>query len=97
MGLLSQLLLGYYKTTVDSFKRRAPMFAPSTREELVADGCLDVLEAVEFSGLSRSKLYSEMDLGRLCYVIRGRWRLIPKRELKRYLADGLRGGQAVER
>ncbi len=72
------------------------MITTST-EDLLAEGCLGVPEAVEFSGLSRSMLYAEMEKGRLRYILRGRRRLIPKRELLRYLGEGLRGGQPAER
>ncbi len=63
--------------------------------ELLADGCLGIREAAAFSGLSRSTLYAAMDRGHLRFVTRGRRRLIPKRELIRYLSEGLRGRAAV--
>ena len=68
----------------------APFFDP---EEALADGCLSVSEGVEFSGLSRATLYAEMDRGALVFVKVGRRRLIPKRSLVRFLAEGLRGGK----
>lgn len=59
------------------------------RAELLADGCITVLEAAKFSGLGKSTLYELMDAGRLAYVRVGRARRIPKRELLRFLAGQL--------
>lgn len=59
------------------------------RAELLADGCITVLEAAKFSGLGKSTLYELMDAGRLAYVRVGRARRIPKRELMRFLAGQL--------
>jgi len=59
------------------------------RAELLADGCITVLEAAKFSGLGKSTLYELMDAGRLAYVRVGRARRIPKRELVRFLAGQL--------
>lgn len=63
-------------------------------EELLRDGTLDIRRAAEFSGLSRSKLYQDMEAGRLPFLKVGRRRLIPKRGLLTYLARSLRGGEA---
>jgi excisionase family DNA binding protein len=50
------------------------------------DGALAIKNAVKFSGVSRSLLYDAMRRGELAFVrIRSR-RLIPKRELVRWLA-----------
>ena len=59
------------------------------RAELLADGCITVLEAAKFSGLGKTTLYELMDAGRLAYVRVGRARRIPKRELVRFLAGQL--------
>lgn len=59
------------------------------RAELLADGCITVLEAAKFSGLGKSTLYELMDAGRLAYVRVGRARRIPRRELVRFLASQL--------
>ena len=59
------------------------------RENLCADGLLSVAESSDFSGLSLRFLYYEMGRGNLRYVHRGRRRLIPKRALVNYLAEGL--------
>jgi len=59
------------------------------RAELLADGCITVLEAAKFSGLGKTTLYELMDAGRLAYVRVGRARRIPKRELMRFLAGQL--------
>jgi len=59
------------------------------RAELLADGCITVLEAAKFSGLGKTTLYGLMETGRLAYVRVGRARRIPKRELIRFLAEQL--------
>lgn len=61
-------------------------------EQLVQEGVRTVQEATQFTRLSRSKLYAEMEAGRLAYVTVGRRRLIPMRALTEMLARGLRGG-----
>ena len=58
--------------------------------ELLGDGAIAVAEAVRFSGLSRATLYSAMSDGDLAYIKRGRRRLIPRRALVAWLADGLK-------
>ena len=65
-------------------------------EELLADGALGVNAAVKFSGISRSELYALMGDGELKFCKRGRRRLIPKRALVRFLADGLQGGGGAD-
>lgn len=57
--------------------------------ELLADGLITVGEAVKFSGLGKTTIYSLMDAGRLAYVRVGRARRIPRRELIRFLAGQL--------
>ncbi len=57
--------------------------------EVLADGAVTVTEAVRFSGLSRATLYATMSEGGLAYIKRGRRRLIPRRALVAWLADGL--------
>jgi excisionase family DNA binding protein len=61
------------------------------REEVVRDGAVDVPEACRFTGLGRSFLYQLLEKGALLYVKRGRRRLIPRTELVRLLAEGLKG------
>jgi excisionase family DNA binding protein len=61
------------------------------REEVVRDGAVDVPEACRFTGLGRSFLYQLMEKGALLYLKQGRRRLIPRTELVRLLAEGLRG------
>ena len=58
-------------------------------EELLEDGCLSIAEAVEFSRLSRSQLYEHIRAGDLRTIKNGRRRLIPRRALIRFLAEGL--------
>lgn len=62
-------------------------------EDIVKDGLVTIPEAQSFTRLSRSKLYLEMDAGRLAYVTLGRRRLIPKRALIEMAAHGLRNGK----
>lgn len=61
----------------------------STPDDVLADGCLSVREAVKFSGLSRAELYLRMGDGRLAYVKHGVRRLIPKKSLVELLAANL--------
>jgi excisionase family DNA binding protein len=60
--------------------------------ELMRDGTLSIPDAVEFSGLGRSKIYELMEGGRLPYVKEGARRLIPKLALQELLAQRLVGG-----
>ena len=59
------------------------------REELVSDGLAKVNEAAEFLRIGRSKLYEEMDAGRLVYAKFGRSRRIPWRAIREYAANSL--------
>jgi excisionase family DNA binding protein len=59
------------------------------RENLIADGLATVKDAEGFLKIGRSKLYEEMDAGRLTYCKFGRARRIPWREIRRYAADSL--------
>ncbi len=68
--------------------------AEAEAEELLRDGALSVAEAETFTGLGKSELYQAMGAGELPYVQRGRRRLIPRRALAQWLAQGLRGGAA---
>ena len=54
--------------------------------EQVADGALNINEAVQFSRISRAELYRLMDRGELSFVKYGRRRLIPKNALRELLA-----------
>jgi hypothetical protein len=65
--------------------------------EMVADGCLSVRQAVEFSGIKRTRLFELISSGRLVTFLEGRNRVIPKRELQRYLAERLEEEQAKQR
>ncbi len=58
--------------------------------ELLADGALSVAAAAEFASLSRASLYEAMQRGELLYLKRGRRRLIPKRALVLWLAEGFK-------
>jgi excisionase family DNA binding protein len=57
--------------------------------ELVEGGLLTIAQAEEFSGLSRSGLYSLMERGALAYVKLGKRRLIPRRALVALAERGL--------
>lgn len=62
-------------------------------DALVAEGATGPAEAARFLGICRSKLYQEMDAGRIPYLKVGTRRLIPKAALRRYLAERLRETQ----
>ena len=57
--------------------------------ELAADGAVGVDEAAAFLGLGRTNMYSLMKSGELLFVNIGARRLIPRVELRRYLAAQL--------
>jgi excisionase family DNA binding protein len=59
------------------------------REELIQDGLAKVDEASKFLRIGRSKLYQEMDAGRLAYAKIGRSRRIPWRAVRQFAADSL--------
>ena len=61
-------------------------------QALVQDGLLTVPEAIAFLRLSRSTLYSLMDVGELAYIRIGRARRIPRRALVDLAATHLSGG-----
>ena len=58
-------------------------------EALLADGCMSISEAVAFSRLSRSRLYEHIRAGDFPTVKDGRRRLVPRRGLIRFLAEGI--------
>jgi excisionase family DNA binding protein len=62
-------------------------------EALVHDGVFTVPQALEFAGLKRASLYKLMAEGVLRFVRHGNRRLIPRRELRRLLAERLQGGK----
>ena len=64
----------------------------TTPETLVRDGLLTVPEAIAFLRLSRSTLYSLMELGELAYIQIGRARRIPKQALVDLAIMHLKGG-----
>lgn len=61
-------------------------------KKLLEDGAMRILDAVAWSGIGRSKLYSAMASGTLPFVQHGSRRLIPKRGLRDYLAERLDDG-----
>ena len=65
-----------------------PVDSDLSAEELLADGCLSIPEAVAFSRLSRSQLYVHIRAGDFPTVKNGRRRLVPRRALIRFLAEG---------
>lgn len=64
----------------------------TVRETLVRDGLLTITEAIAFLRLSRSTLYSLMDVGELAYIRIGRARRIPGSALVDLAATRLKGG-----
>ena len=59
--------------------------------ELLADGAMQIADAVQWSGIGRSRLYAAMASGHLPFVRYGGRRLIPRRCLRDYLAKHLEG------
>jgi excisionase family DNA binding protein len=59
--------------------------------DLTTDGFVDVSEAAEFLGVSRSALYQLMGNGALRYAKFGRSRRIPRRALRDYAANCIVG------
>lgn len=59
------------------------------REQLIEDGLATVKDAAKFLSIGRSKLYEEMDAGRLSYCRFGRSRRIPWRAIRQYAVDSL--------
>lgn len=57
------------------------------------DGAMSIAEAVIFSGLGRSTLYTLMESGDLAYTTVRRRRLVPRRALVELLDRGLVGGK----
>ena len=66
-----------------------------SRRELLADGCITVVEAAKFLSLGKSTLYEAMDRGELAYVRIGRARRIPRRAVVAFAEARLTGGWAV--
>lgn len=62
------------------------MESQQTAVEQVADGVLNVNEAIQFSRLSRAELYRLMERGELAFVKFGKRRMIPKNALRDLLA-----------
>jgi excisionase family DNA binding protein len=65
-----------------------------SRLALASEGMLTVQQAQAFLQVSRSALYSLMDMGRLPYAKIGRCRRVPVAALKAYAAGCLVGGSA---
>jgi excisionase family DNA binding protein len=64
--------------------------------EVLADGLLTVNAAAKFLAVGKTKLYGEMDAGRLPFCKFGRARRIPRRALIAYAESNLRGGWAMQ-
>lgn len=62
------------------------------RAAIVAEGLLSIDEAARFLKLSRAKIYSLMEQGRLVFVKLDRTRRIPRRAVVEIAAQHLRGG-----
>lgn len=68
------------------------MDAEVKNRDMVAEGLTTVAGGARFLDISRSKMYTEMDAGRLPYVKIGKSRRIPKRALRDFAAENLIGG-----
>jgi excisionase family DNA binding protein len=58
-------------------------------KDLVKDGAMTLAEATRFSGIGRTQLYDLMGRGVLKFLRCGNRRLIPREELRKYLAGQL--------
>lgn len=58
-------------------------------DHILDDGAIPICEAVAWSGIGRTRLYLAMAEGRLPFIQSGKRRLIPRRALQRFLAEGL--------
>ena len=65
--------------------------------DLVQDGLVTVVDAMRFTGLSRTTIYALMETGQLAYAKIGRARRIPRRALVELAATNLRGGWSRDR
>ena len=54
--------------------------------DLFRDGCLSIVEAAKFLGISRARIYEHVQAGDIPSVRDGRRRLVPLRGLVRFLA-----------
>ena len=68
--------------------------APRTHsaEAILEEGAVTVAEAVAWSGVGRTRLYGEMAAGNLPFVQKGTRRLIPRKALRKLLAESLVSG-----
>jgi excisionase family DNA binding protein len=66
---------------------------PDDPVSLAGEGFVDVVEAGEFLGLSRAKLYQLMDAGELRFAKFGKSRRIPRLALIQYAERCLVGGE----
>lgn len=60
-------------------------------EDILSEGTLSVDEAVAFSRLTRTRIFTLIRTGRLASVLIGRARLIPKSALKALLREHMEG------
>jgi excisionase family DNA binding protein len=66
-----------------------------TNEAPDAGGLVTVADAAKYLAVSRSKLYEEMDAGRLAYVKLGRARRIRRAALEHLIEVSTVGGHSV--
>jgi len=59
-------------------------------DPIVEQGAVDIPAACAFTGLGRSFLYGKIQRGELRSIKLGKRRLIPRAELVRLLAEGLK-------
>jgi predicted transcriptional regulator of viral defense system len=75
----------------------AAKYTPEQLRDLVAEGCFSVKDAAAFSGISRSRLFELLGSGQIVSFMEGMKRVIPRREMQRYLAERLEAAQAKQR
>lgn len=61
------------------------------REQLVSEGAVGIDETCKMMGLKRTFVYALMALGELRYAKIGRRRVVPRAEIRRFLAERLVG------
>ena len=82
-GILEEITTRLDRLEHDLAKMRV---VPSDPNEIWSEGAIRVVDAVAFSGLSRTELYDLMNAGELPWSKPARHRLVPRRWLVRYLA-----------
>lgn len=68
------------------------MTEKNAAQDLLADGAMTITEAMEWSGIGKTRLYDMIKEGRLAYVQMGGRKLIPRKGLRELLEKGLVNG-----